>query len=168
MDLYVDDESLDSADPLDVVEAIVASDDRFAVERADDGDVQFSFDGPWAGAAGYFSFREELPALLFTLGFDLRAPMSRLGDATRLAALINENLWLGHFDVWSDDGSVIFRHSLPMIGRDEISMGEIQALLAAALDAADRFYPAFAYLFESGRSPEDAAKAAMFETAGEA
>ena len=168
MDLYVDDDSIEATDPLDVVEAIISSDDRFDVERAEDGDVQFSFDGPWAGAAGYFSYREELPALLFTLGFDLRAPRARIGDAAKLAALINENLWLGHFDVWSDDGSVIFRHSLPMIGREEISMGEVQALLAAALDAADRFYPAFAYLLQSDRTPEEAAKAAMFETAGEA
>lgn len=168
MELYLDDEDLEAADTMEIVEAIVGSDARFSVERAEDGDVQFAFDGPWAGAAGYFSFREELPALLFTLGFDLRAPASRIGDAARLAALINENLWLGHFDVWSDDGSIIFRHSLPMIGRDEISCGEVQALLAAALDAADRFYPAFSFLLESGRSPEDAAKAAMFETAGEA
>ncbi len=168
MDLYLDDEIESSADPMDTVEAVLGSDDRFASERAEDGDVHFSFKCASGETVGYFSFRHELPALLFTVGFDLQAPVSRRADATRLAGLINENLWLGHFDVWSDDGSIIFRHALPMIGREEISIGEIQAMLAAALDAAERFQPAFHFLVLAGMSPEDAAKAALFEVSGEA
>ena len=168
MDLSLDDELEDISDPLDTVEAVIASDDRFAAERAEDGDVHFTFKCAWGETAGYFSLREELPALLFTLGFDLQAPPSRLTEATKLAARINENLWLGHFDVWSDDGTIIFRHAMPMIGRLEISIGEVQAMLAAALDAADRFQPAFHFLILAGMAAEDAAQAALFETAGEA
>jgi len=168
MDLYLDDEISDSADPLDLVEAIFADDDRFSVERGEDGDVHFSLTRNWADVAGYVSYRAELPALLFTLGFDMRAPKKRIEDAMRLAALINENLWLGHFDIWSDDGSIVFRHSIPMIGRDDVSVGEVQALLAAILDAADRFHPAFQFLLHAGATAEEASAAAMFETAGEA
>jgi hypothetical protein len=168
MDLYLDDEAEEAADPMDIVESVVDSDERFSVERGEEGDLHFALTSAWTRAAGYFSYREELPALLFTLGFDLRAPPERLGDAARLAALINEHLWLGHFDIWSDDGSIVFRHALPMIGREEISPGEVQALLAAALDAADRFHPAFQFLLHAGATPEDAARAAMFEIVGEA
>jgi hypothetical protein len=109
-----------------------------------------------------------LPALLFTLGFDIQAPKARLAEAVRLAGLINENLWLGHLDVWSDDGTIIFRHAMPMIGRDEISVGEVQAMLAAALDAAERFQPAFHFLILGNLAAEDASQAALFETCGEA
>lgn len=168
MDLYLDDEVGDALDPLETVEEILSCDDRFSVERGEDGDVHFSLTNAWSDAAGYVSFRAELPALLFTLGFNMRAPKNRRHEASRLAGLINENLWLGHFDVWSDDGSIIFRHSIPMIGRDEVSQGEVQALLAAALDAADRFHPAFQFLLKAGATPEEASAAAMFETAGEA
>ena len=168
MDLSLDDEFEEAADPMDVVEAVIASDDRFSCERSPDGDVHFSFKCAWGETAGYFSFREELPALLFTLGFDLQAPISRRIEATKLAAQINENLWLGHFDVWSDDGTIIFRHAMPMIGRSDISIGEVQAMLAAALDAADRFQPAFHFIILAGMAAEDAARAALFETMGEA
>jgi hypothetical protein len=106
--------------------------------------------------------------LLFTLGFEIQAPVSRRAESVRLAGLINENLWLGHFDVWSDDGTIIFRHAMPMIGRDDISVGEVQAMLAAAMDAAERFSPAFQYLILGGMTPEDASAAALFETCGEA
>jgi hypothetical protein len=168
MDLSLDDDFAPSGDPMETVEMVIGSDERFSSERAEDGDVHFVFKSSWGETAGYFSFREELPALLFTLGFDLQAPASRRTEATKLAAAINENLWLGHFDVWSDDGTIIFRHAMPMIGRDEISIGEIQAMLAAALDAGDRFQPAFHFVIIGGMSAEDAAKAAFFDTCGEA
>jgi len=168
MDLSLDDEIDEIADPMDTVEAVIASDDRFLCERAEDGDIHFSFKCSWGETAGYFSYREELPALLFTLGFDIQAPASRRAEATMLASAINENLWLGHFDVWSDDGTIIFRHAMPMIGRSHISVGEVQAMLAAALDAADRFQPAFHYLILAGMSSEDASRAALFETVGAA
>jgi hypothetical protein len=168
MDLFLDDEVEIAVDPMDTVEEVLGADDRFMSERAEDGDVHFSFKCSWGETVGYFSHRHELPALLFTLGFDLQAPQSRHTETVRLAGLINENLWLGHFDVWSDDGTIIFRHAMPMIGRDEISTGEIQAMLAAALDAAERFQPAFHFVILGGMPAEHAAQAALFETSGEA
>ena len=101
MDLWLDDEVETSSDPMDTVETVIGSDDRFQCERAEDGDVHFSFKCTSGETVGYFSYRHELPALLFTLGFELQAPASRRTEAVKLAGLINENLWLGHFDVWS-------------------------------------------------------------------
>lgn len=168
MDLWLDNEDESASDPMATVESVLDSDDRFQFERAEDGDLHFSFKCSSGESVGYFSYRHELPALLFTLGFDIQAPVSRRQEAIRLAGLVNENLWLGHFDVWSDDGTIIFRHAMPMIGRDDISVGEIQAMLAAALDAAERFQPSFQFLILGGMSAEDASAAALFETAGEA
>lgn len=168
MDLWLDDEVEAPSDPMDTVESVMGSDDRFQCERAEDGDVHFTFKTSWGESVGYFSFRHELPALLFTLGFEIQAPISRRVETMKLASLINENLWLGHFDVWSDDGTIIFRHAMPMIGREDISIGEVQAMLAAAMDAAERFSPAFQYVILGGMSAEDSSAAALFETLGEA
>ncbi|MCR6645632.1 MAG: YbjN domain-containing protein [Terricaulis sp.] len=168
MDLTLDDDYASAADPMDTVEHALSADERFSAERAEDGDVHFIFKCAFGETAGYFSYRPELPALLFTLGFDVQAPESRRDEAIKLAAHINENLWLGHFDVWADDGTIIFRHAMPMIGRDEISIGEVQAMLAAAMDAAERFQPAFHFAILGGMAAADAAQAAFFETAGEA
>src|SRR5262245_48527791 len=168
MNLFLDEPVSQTEDPLDFVESVISGDQRFTVERGMDGDVHFSLTRKWTDAAGYVSFRSELPALLFTLGFDMRAPKGRRADAARLAGLINENLWLGHFDVWSDDGSIIFRHSLPMNGREEVSAGEVQALLSAAHDAAHRYHPAFQFLLNTDATPEEAASTAMCDIAGPA
>ncbi len=167
MDLPFADEPF-GADPIDLVEAVVGADTRFVSERGDDGDLTFSARGQFCEITGYFSHREELPAILFTVSFDLRTPKTRFADAARLVALVNETLWLGHFDLWSEDGSIVFRHAMPLIGRSELAAGEIQALLAAAIDAADRFYPAFNFLIWAGKSPEEAIQVSLFETVGEA
>jgi hypothetical protein len=167
---YLDDEDevVTIEDPIDLAEAILGQDSRFVVERSDGGDLSFTFKAAWCSVTAFLGWREELPAVLLTVAFDLNAPNTRMAEAARLIAMINENLWLGHFDLWSEDGSIVFRHSIPMVGRLELTPGEIQALLAATLDAADRFYPAFDFFLRCGRSPEEAIEAAMFETAGEA
>ena len=77
MDLTLDEDYAGAADPMDTVEHVIGSDNRFTAERAEDGDVHFVFKSAWGETAGYFSHRAELPALLFTLGFDLQAPASR-------------------------------------------------------------------------------------------
>jgi hypothetical protein len=41
-------------------------------------------------------------------------------------------------------------------------------MIDAAIEAADRFYPAFDFLLAGGRSPVEAVAACMFETVGHA
>ena len=46
-------------------------------------------------------------------------PRSRTTGSTevyRLVAQINEQLWLGHFDVWTHEGLIMFRHGLMLNG----------------------------------------------------
>ena len=45
---------------------------------------------------------------------------------------------------------------------------QCEALLATALDACERYYPAFQFVVWSGKSAREALDSAMFETAGEA
>ncbi len=163
-----EDEGLPFDDPIEVAEAVLGSDARFVSERGDDGDLSFAFKAQWCEVSGFFCWREELPAMLMTVTFDLAAAPAQMADTARLIALINENLWLGHFDLWSEDGAVVFRHAVAMIGRSELAPGEVQAMLAAAMDAADRFFPAFDLLLRCKCAPEQAIEAALFETVGEA
>jgi hypothetical protein len=159
---------IEDLDPMDLVESVLSADDRFTVERTDDGDVQFIFADVAPGVVGHVAWRAELPAVLFTLAFPDKAPPEKLADAQRLSAIINEHLWLGHFDVWSDDGAIMFRHAVAMIGRSELVPGEVQAMMAASMDAADRFLPAFALLLAGGQTPEEAAQVGLFDIVGEA
>jgi len=100
-------------------------------------------------------------------------PDIRVTDAKRAAlfealALINEQLWLGHFDVWSNGGVVLYRHGL-MLGDDGmLSPGQAQMVVEAAIEECDRFYPVFQFILWGDKTPAEAIAAAMVDAAGEA
>ena len=80
---------------------------------------------------------------------------------------LNQRVWLGHFEVW-DDGEIIFRHAMSLMTGERPSLAQAAAMIDVAMEAADRFYPAFDFLVGGSKSPADAIAACMFETVGEA
>jgi hypothetical protein len=82
--------------------------------------------------------------------------------------MINEQLWLGHFDLWIQDGIVMYRNALVLAGGVPATGGQCEALLATALDACERYFPAYQFVVWAGKPAREALDAAMFETAGEA
>lgn len=99
---------------------------------------------------------------------DIRVPKDRRGAAFELLSLINEQVWLGHFDIWSQ-GSVLLYRNASMLGDDGmLSLLQAQALVDIAVEECDRFYPAFQFVLWGGKAPRDALDAAMVDAAGEA
>ncbi|MEN9856271.1 MAG: hypothetical protein RLZZ157_1397 [Pseudomonadota bacterium] len=161
-----DETFFEDADILDVVEAVLSAETK-AFERLDE-EVHFAAAITYCDLHGIFLAREDAPSLALRLIFDLKAPRMRRADIASLLALLNEALWLGHFELSSDDNTLSWRMVVPMIGRDGPEPAEVAAILAAGVDACERFYPAFNFLLWAGKTPEEAAEAALFETAGEA
>jgi len=85
-----------------------------------------------------------------------------------LIAAINEQLWVGHFDLWPKEGVVMHRHGLLLIGGAQPSGPQCAALLDNALSTCERYYQAFQFVLWAGKSARDALEAATFETKGEA
>lgn len=161
-----DEDFFEDADTLDTVEAVLAADSK-AYERLDE-EIHFAASMTYCDLHGIFIAQEDAPSLALSLIFDLKAPRMRRGDIASLLALLNEALWLGHFELSSDDNALSWRAVVPLIGRDTPEPAEVAAILAAGVEACERFYPAFNFLLWAGKTPEEAAQAALFETAGEA
>ena len=81
---------------------------------------------------------------------------------------MNEQLWIGHFDLWTQDGIVMFRHALVLAGGVEPTSQQCQALLSSALEACEGYFPAYQFVVWAGKPARQALDAAMFETSGEA
>jgi hypothetical protein len=164
MDTPQPDEDMDFAmDPLDVVERVLAA-ENLSFDRTDDGDLAFSLAGDWKDYELWFAWRPEADCLQLCLSLDIRSKKSRRGHAYALLSLINQRVWLGHFELWPEDGEIVFRHALALPSGDRPTLAQA----ASMIDAADRFYPAFDFLINGGKSPEDAIAACMFETVGQA
>jgi hypothetical protein len=92
---------------------------------------------------------------------------TRLFDVAALLMYVNARLWIGHFDLWPEDGTIVFRHA--MIFPDaHASASQCEALLNLALEACEHYYPAFQFVLWGGKSAEEAVAAAILECAGQA
>ena len=153
-------------DPLEAVEQAVLA-EQFPYER-DELELHMAVPGEWRDHQIWFAYRPELDVIHVCASLELKAPENRMAAIYELITRMNERLWIGHFDLWSDDGSIVFRHALSVPQAEPISPSQAASLIAAAREAGERFYPAFHYLLWSGKSPVEAVAAAMFDTAGEA
>ncbi|MCE1238255.1 MAG: YbjN domain-containing protein [Hyphomicrobiales bacterium] len=155
------------ANPVDVIEHVAALED-WSFERSGDDEITVSIAGGWCDYHVSVSWMEEVEALHLACAFDLKVTDQRRAEVMRLLTLVNEQMWLGHFDLWSGEGVVMYRHALLLAGGAEPSAKQIGAMLVGAIDACDRYYQAFQFVVWAGRTAQEALEGALFETAGNA
>jgi hypothetical protein len=153
--------------PLDVVERMAAG-NNWPFERAGEDEIGLVVTGRWTNYQVSFTWMNDIETLHLACAFDMKVPEPRLADVQKLIALINEQMWIGHFDVWTQNGVIMFRHALVLAGGVAASGRQCEAVLASALDSSERYFPAFQFVIWAGKSAREAMESAMFETTGEA
>jgi hypothetical protein len=153
--------------PLDVVERMAAG-NNWPFERAGEDEITLVVTGRWTNYQVSYTWMGDIEALHLACAFDMRVPEPRLSDVQQLVAMINEQMWIGHFDIWMQNGIVMFRHALVLTGGITASSRQCEAVLGTALDACERYFPAFQFVVWAGKSAREAMDSAMFETCGEA
>jgi hypothetical protein len=153
--------------PLDVVEHMAAG-NNWPFERTGEDEITLVVTGKWTNYQVSFTWMHHIEALHLACAFDIRVPEPRLNEVQQLIALINEQLWIGHFDVWMANGMIMFRHALLLAGGVSASTRQCEAALGCALDSCERYFPAFQFVVWAGKPAREAMESAMFETSGEA
>src|SRR5579863_8162173 len=120
----------DQNNPLEVVERMAAGND-WPFERTGEDEIALVVTGRWTDYQVSFTWMNDIEALHLACAFNMKVPEPRLGDVQQLIALINEQLWIGHFDVWMRDGLVMFRHALVLAGGVAASSRQCEALLGS-------------------------------------
>lgn len=153
--------------PVDLIEQIAAIND-WNFERQDADEISISVRGAWSDYHVSFNWMEDLESLHIACAFDLKVPDPRRNEVKQLIAMVNEQLWIGHFDMWNGEGVVLFRNSHLLTGGAEVTPQQCEALLRSATDACDLYYQAFQFVVWAGKTASDALTQVMFETVGEA
>ena len=104
-----------TAHPVDVIEQVAHAND-WAFERAGDDEIAISVAGNWTDYHISFSWMEEYEALHLACAFDIKVTDARVMEVMRLLALINEQMLIGHFDLWEQEGAIMFRQALLLAG----------------------------------------------------
>jgi hypothetical protein len=77
-------------------------------------------------------------------------------------------MWLGHFDLWSHENFVMFRHAHCLAGGARATDAQCGSLVEAAIKACETYFQSFQFVLWAGRSPREAMDFALFETVGAA
>ncbi len=153
--------------PVDVIERLAAL-NEWAFDRHDDDEIAILVTGAWANYEVAITWIPQIESLHFSCAFDLKVPERKRAEIGELIRLINAQMWLGHFDLWSHENIVMFRHAHCLAGGARASEAQAGALVEQAIKACETYFQSFQFVLWAGRSPREAMDFAMFETAGAA
>jgi len=153
--------------PVDMIEH-VASHNQWEFERSSNDEINLTVVGSWAEYNVSLSWMEDFEALHLACTFDQTVPEPRIIETTKLLSLVNEQMLIGHFDVWFQEGAVMFRQTLMLNGGAEPTGEQLECLLMSALDACEQYYQAFQFVIWAGHTAKEALESALFETHGNA
>ena len=155
------------SNPVDMIEVVAASND-WAFERTGEDEIAIAVAGNWTDYHVSFSWMEDFEALHLACAFDIKVPENRVLEVMRLLSIINEQMLFGHFDLWEQEGAIMFRQALLLCGGAEPTSQQVEVLLNSALEACETYYQAFQFVIWSGTSAREALNSALFETQGNA
>ncbi len=160
-------EAVLSENPLDLLEELVTAND-WIHDRSSDSELIAQVGGQWCDYHICSVWQPDLGAMYISCQLDVRVPAAKRAAVHELLALANEKLWLGHFDLASEEGALLFRHTIPLRGARGISVEQLEDTVDTALLECDRVYPALQMVIWGNQPVGDAIAAAMMDTVGEA
>jgi hypothetical protein len=169
--MRVDDyeESREPSAPIDMLESYFEA-HGWPAERVGEDEVVATVQGSWTQYELRGVWRPEDRVLQFLAMPDIRVPADKRATVYETIGLINEQLWLGHFELWAASGLALYRNATLIEGDGESVLGldHAETLIETAIDECDRFYPVFQFVLWGDKSPAEAISAALIETRGEA
>jgi len=160
----------DVSAPIDMLEHYFAA-RGWEFQRAGDEEIVAHYQGSWAQYELRAVWRDEDRVLQFLALPDIRVTADKKSAMYETLGLINEQLWLGHFEMWTSSSMVLFRHAALLESQAEeatLTLDQAETLIETAIDECERFYPVFQFVLWSDKTPQEAIAAAMIETQGEA
>ncbi|MBF0125323.1 MAG: YbjN domain-containing protein [Magnetococcales bacterium] len=159
-------EEMTGKHPLERVEDYLLNRD-WPVERSDDNELWSEVPSQWGALRLMVIYHEDNACIQFSCYLNMKAPKHLHTKIFELLSLINEQVWLGHFEIWQEEWMPVYRVVVPLRGT-YLSSKQIEFIVKAIIYESERFFPAFQWVIWSDRSPTEAMAVVMIETVGEA
>jgi len=153
--------------PIDIVEEVIYQ-KNWSFSRADDYELVADIASKFCQYRLYFTWSENVRAISFTITFDLKYPQSKLTKAYELIGLINEKLWIGHFDITSKNGIPAFRHTILSNSDNDFLHKKLENLVDIAIYECEKYYPSFEQALFYDINPLESLEFINFEVIGSA
>ena len=153
--------------PIDIVEDVIHG-KKWSFSRSDDYELVAEIASQRCQYRLYFTWSEQIRAISFTVTFDIKFPQSIYESAHELLALINEKLWIGHFDITKKNGIPAYRHTVLSLPKNEMLQHQLEDLVDIAIYECEKYYPAFQLVLFDDSLPSNALSVSTFDTIGSA
>ncbi len=159
--------AVDDVHPIDIVETLAERHD-WDFDRVGDDQIAMSVEGQWRtySITLAWSPRDETLRLICT--FEIDPPADRLGGLYDVLNRANDLCWTGAFSFWVEQKLMVFRYGLLLAGGQVAGPEQIGGAIDAAVEACERFYPAFQLVSWTDRTPADAMQVAIARAYGRA
>ena len=153
--------------PLDALENIIYS-KQWPCSRANDYELISEIKGRQCLFRLYVVWSESINAISLTITSYIRVPETLKEPIYELLALINENLWMGHFDITSRNGIPAYRNTYLIKEKNIENIKIIEDLIDIGINDFEKFYPSFQMVLWENFNPSSAAATCLMETLGQA
>lgn len=153
--------------PIDMVENIFAS-KSYELDRRNANEVVVEIQGKWTNMLLFFAWESSMKCLHMSCLMDMNNTLEDRSKMFELLALVNENLWVGHFSYWTEQNTPVFKHSVFLNYEEEFFEHKIAQMIDIAVKECERIYPVFKVVLTKGMAPKDALYPMLMETVGQA
>lgn len=152
--------------PIDVVENIFSS-RSFELERRSINEVVVEVQGKWNNMLLFFAWEANMQCMHLSCLMDIETKIEDRSKIFELLALVNEELWVGHFSYWTEQNIPVFKHSVILNDGEDIE-SKISQIIDIAIKECERMYPIFKVVLTKGMNPKQALYPMMMATVGQA
>lgn len=153
--------------PIDIVETLAEHHD-WDFDRVGEDQIAMAVEGQWRTYSITLAWSGYDETLRMIASFEMEPPEERLGALYELVNAVNDGCWTGGFSYWRSQGLMVYRYGLLLSGGQAVSAEQVNTLIAAAVAAAERYYPAFQLVAWGNAEPRDAVQVAIAEAYGRA
>ncbi|MBI29196.1 MAG: hypothetical protein CFH21_01110 [Alphaproteobacteria bacterium MarineAlpha5_Bin11] len=156
-----------SENPLDILEEMISL-KRWPCSRSNNDELVSEIQSKLCAYRLYFAWSKEINAVSLTISLDLKIPESMKDAIFKLLCLINENLWLGHFDVTSKNGILAYRNTYIIGNEKSHNINILEDIIDIGITECEKFYPSFQMVLWENYEAERAIETCLLETKGSA
>ncbi len=153
--------------PIDTVEDVLSA-NNWKFDRINDEELLVDISGKTGSYKLFFIWQQDMSALQFCAQLNQDITPGNRPTAQKAILKLNEDLWMGHFDIPEVTGKPCFRHTalIPQTSRASV-MDMIENLVDVALAQCERHYPLFALLASANDLDDQVLSLAVMDTVGE-
>lgn len=165
--LQFDDKNNVIIHPIDVVEHLTKNFDWNA-DRVNEDEINIHIVGEWCKYNLTVHWNPQIDGLHMGIAFDFRPPKERIDELEKLLRLINEQLWMGHFEYWGNSDILMFRYGTLVADGQNFTDRQCHMIINHSIETCEQYYAAFQFTLWANKTAEQALMACLLDITGSA